>query len=320
MGVPKSGPDYGLITEKGLMGVFRQEHEMILGKGWMGDIAMRTTSTQETETYRWLGLTPAVREWIGSRKAKGLNDFEIKVTNRIFELTLPISVDDLRRDKINGLRPRISQMAQRAEEHWEKLISALDVDGSLAGSTSYDGQPFYSATHVSGKSGVQSNVYEHTVVDPLLPTREEMVDAIIKGIEQMYGQKDDQGEPLNGGASNFLIMVPVNYYGTAVGATTDKLVNAGSSNTLLTQRFSVDVVVNPRFPTVTAVQKFKIFRTDTPSAAPYIAQSEVDFKLSVIGEGSEEMFKNRRWLFGIEAIREAAYGQWSSAIEVTLAV
>ena len=49
MAVAKSGPDYGLITEKGLMGMFRQAHEKILGAGWADLIGMRTESTQETE-------------------------------------------------------------------------------------------------------------------------------------------------------------------------------------------------------------------------------------------------------------------------------
>ena len=316
MGVVRSGPDYSRITEKGLIGMFRQELEPIIGEGWASQIGMPSKSDQETETYRWLGMTPALREWVGGRQAKGMRVESYQITNKIFEATLDIPIDDLRRDKIDAIRPRLGDLAVRAKEHWEKLLTELIIANGLC----YDGQNFFDTDHVSGSSGTLQNDLDATDVPALnvstaaKATRDEMIGVITGLVEYIYGYKDDQGEPMNGGAKQFMFMVPVAQYAAAVGAVTDALTANGGSNTLIGQRFKVDVMPNPRLTTATEVY---LFRTDG-RAKPFILQSELDAMASVIGAGSEEEFKNRRWLFGVEAIRNAGYGLWQHAIRATL--
>ncbi len=316
MGVVRSGPDYSRITEKGLIGMFRQELEPIIGEGWASQIGMPSKSDQETETYRWLGMTPALREWVGGRQAKGMRVESYQITNKIFEATLDIPIDDLRRDKIDAIRPRLGDLAVRAKEHWEKLLTELIIANGLC----YDGQNFFDTDHVSGSSGTLQNDLDATDVPALnvstaaKATRDEMIGVITGLVEYIYGYKDDQGEPMNGGAKQFMLMVPVAQYAAAVGAVTDALTANGGSNTLIGQRFKVDVMPNPRLTTATEVY---LFRTDG-RAKPFILQSELDAMASVIGAGSEEEFKNRRWLFGVEAIRNAGYGLWQHAIRATL--
>lgn len=316
MGVVRSGPDYSRITEKGLIGMFRQELEPIIGEGWASQIGMPSKSDQETETYRWLGMTPALREWVGGRQAKGMRVESYQITNKIFEATLDIPIDDLRRDKIDAIRPRLGDLAVRAKEHWEKLLTELIIANGLC----YDGQNFFDTDHVSGSSGTLQNDLDGTDVPALnvstaaKATRDEMIGVITGLVEYIYGYKDDQGEPMNGGAKQFMFMVPVAQYAAAVGAVTDALTANGGTNTLIGQRFKVDVMPNPRLTTATEVY---LFRTDG-RAKPFILQSELDAMASVIGAGSEEEFKNRRWLFGVEAIRNAGYGLWQHAIRATL--
>ena len=317
MGVVRSGPDYSRITEKGLIGMFRQELEPIIGAGWASQVGMPSKSDQETETYRWLGMTPALREWVGGRQAKGMRVESYQITNKIFEATLDIPIDDLRRDKIDAIRPRLGDLAVRAKEHWEKLLTELIIANGLC----YDGQNFFDTDHASGSSGTLQNDLDGTDVPALSAvstaakaTRDEMIGVITGLVEYMYSYKDDQGEPMNGGAKQFMFMVPVAQYAAAVGAVTDALTANGGSNTLIGQRFKVDVMPNPRLTTATEVY---LFRTDG-RAKPFILQSELDAMASVIGAGSEEEFKNRRWLFGVEAIRAAGYGLWQHAIRATL--
>lgn len=316
MGSVIAGPDYGRITEKGILGVYRQEAEDILGSGWADRIGFRATSNQERETYRWLGMTPAVREWVGGRLAKGLRVEEYVLANKLFESTLAIPVDDLRRDKLGILRVRLGDMAMRVEQHWEKLLSELIESNGIC----YDGQNFFDTDHVSGSSGTLVNAVTNSHVPALdvttaaSPTREEMISVITGLVQHMYGFKDDQGEPMNGDAKEFLLMVPVNIFSAAVGAVTDSLTANGGTNTLIGQRFKVDVVPNPRLTSTTVIY---LFRTDV-RAKPFILQSEMEPTASVIGSGSEEEFKNRQWLFGVEAIRNVGYGLWQHALKATL--
>jgi phage major head subunit gpT-like protein len=316
MGSVIGGPDYSEITEKGLLGMYRQEFEDAIGAGWADAIGMRVKSNQETETYRWLGMTPALREWVGDRKAKGIAVKSYTLTNKLYEATLEIPVDDLRRDKISALRIRIADLARRAAQHWEKLITEAIVANGL----SYDGQNFFDTDHSEGASGTIINdvaaaqVSALNVTTAAAATREEMVDVIIGLIQHLYGFKDDAGEPMNGGARQFMLMVPVNQYGAAVAAVTDRLTSSGSTNPLIGQRFSVEVVVNPRLTSTTQIY---LFRTDS-SAKPFILQSELDNQASVIGAGSEEEFKFRRWLLGVEAIRTVGVGLYQHALRATL--
>jgi phage major head subunit gpT-like protein len=316
MGSVLAGGDYSKVTEKGILGMFRQEFEDVLGRGWSSQVGMLVSSNQETETYRWLGMTPALREWVGGRLKKGVRVEEFQISNRTFEATLGLPLDDLRRDKLGILRIRIGDLAARAAQHWESLLTTqLTTNG-----TCFDGQTFFSTAHVSGDSGTLSNdlaagaVAALNVTTAASPTRDEMVSAIIGVITEFYRMVDDQGEPMNGNARSFMVMVPVGMYGAAVGAISDQLGAAGGTNTLLRQRFNVDVVANPRLSSAT---EFYIFRTDA-RARPLIMQEELPVQSSVIGAGSEHEFKNREWLFGVETIRNAGYGLWQHAMRATL--
>ena len=56
------------------------------------------------------------------------------------------------------------------------------------------------------------------------PTPYEMALAILGVIQWFYTLLDDQGEPINGEARNFLAMVPVPFWGAAVAAMTSPTV------------------------------------------------------------------------------------------------
>jgi phage major head subunit gpT-like protein len=320
MSTYRSGPDYGLVTEKGLIGIFRQELETQKDAGWAMDIGMVSKSNQETETYRWLGMTPALRQWVGERHAKGVRVEALTITNQTFEATLEIGIDDIRRDKLGIIRTRIADLAKRANEHWEKLISSAIEDNTTG--AAYDGQDFFDTDHSSGSSGTQVNAVSVTQVPELdvttaaAPTVEEFRDALLGMIEHFYTFVDDQGEPINGGANEFLCMVPPKYMGAALGAVSNTLTNSGSTNTLANAGFKIKVVVNPRLTTLSAADQFCLFRTGQ-RVKPFILQTEVEPRTSVIGAGSEEEFKNRRWLFGVEACRAVGYGLWQSALRAT---
>jgi hypothetical protein len=79
--------------------------------------------------------------------------------------------------------------------------------------------------------------------------------------------------------------------------------------------YNFDVVLNPNL--TTATDKVYLFRTDA-KLNPFILQEETAPKVTVIGAGSEEEFKNRRHLFGTERIANAGYGLWQYAMKGTL--
>lgn len=303
------------LSSRAIIGGFYNRLELMTAASWIGGISMEFQSDQESETYKWLGMSPAMREWIGGRQAKGLRSEGITITNKLFEVTLEVPVDWMRRDKTGQIEVRVAEMAGRAVTHWQKLLSE-----QIAGAESavcYDGQYFFDTDHSQGSSGSQSNdiTVDISAVPAVLhgtatsPSPEELRAMVFAGVQQMLGLKDDQGEPMNEMARSFLVMVPVPWF-TAAAAALKNPVVGGDSNTLNSlDGFTFELAVNPR---LTWTDKLSVFRTDS-STKPFIRQEEFGVQIDAIAEGSELEFKERMHHYGISASRNVGLGYWQQA-------
>jgi phage major head subunit gpT-like protein len=81
---------------------------------WAPRISVEIPSSRETEELAWLGQVPMMRRWIGGRKETTLNKYTLTVRNHPYETTLPISTDDLRRDKTGQIRQRRDALERTA--------------------------------------------------------------------------------------------------------------------------------------------------------------------------------------------------------------
>lgn len=313
------------LSSRAIIGEFYRTLEQDAGQSWISAVSMLFQSDQETETYKWLGQSPVMREWIGGRQAKGFRENGITIANKHFEATLEVLISELRRDKTGQLLVRVRELAERTNAHWASLLSSLIQNG--ASSLCYDGQYFFDTDHVEGKSGAQSNAISVHLPDLPIPADEKgsvtepsvrvIKTAILRGVRQIIGFKDDQGEPMNENARGFLVMVPTSLMDVANAALNNAVLSGAETNDLAaTRNFSINYVVNPR---LIWTDKFAIFRTDG-SVAPFIRQEETPVALNAIAEGSEEEFKNQRHLYGVDAWRNVGYGYWQKACLITLTV
>lgn len=304
------------LSSRAIIGTFYEALETNAGSSWVDPLSMQFTSDQESETYKWLGTSPAMREWIGGRLAKGLRENGVTVANKKFEATLEIPVDWIRRDKTGQIMVRVNELARRANAHWAMLLSTLILNGAAA--VCYDGQYFFDTDHAEGDSGAQSNSISYDVTTTTAPTSAEFQSAILTAVQQLYGLVDDQGQPMNEDASSFTVMVPVSFLqaaGAALGVTvlgnTSNLIQAVGS----LGGFNVKLAVNPRLSSWTT--KFAVFRDDG-MVSPFIRQEETGIEISAIAEGSELEFTNDVHQYGIKAMRNVGYGYWQKACLVTL--
>jgi len=314
--------DQSGLSSRAIIGLFYEILEASKDLAWPFRVGMEFTSDQESETYKWLGSSPMMREWIGGRLAKSLRENGITITNKEFEATLEIATKDLRRDKTGQIKIRIGEMADRTNQHWASLLSTIIKNGGAT--VCYDNQYFFDNDHSEGDSGTLSNLLtvsdysDLNVTTPANPTADELIKVILKLVQHMYSLKDDRGEPLNENARKFMLMVPVNMWAAAMQACTKNLISTGTGaidNPLLgNDGFSIEPVSNPRFTTTTELY---LFRADG-RAKPFILQNEVDVQIDAIAEGSEEEFKNKRHLYGVSASRNVGYGLWQQAIKATL--
>lgn len=331
------------LSSRDIIGQFFEALEAATGSTWIPRVSMLFPSNQQFENYKWLGFSPALRRWIGERQAKGLRVNGVTIENLLYEGTLGIDVDDIRRDKTGQIKIRIGEQVDEAISHWATLLTSLVEAAESA--ACYDGQFFFDTDHQEGDSPTQSNdlaagdYSELNVTTPTNPTANELSDVIMKMIQHMYTFKNDQNRPMNAFAKQFLVMVPVSFFGAAQQAIFSKnLETAGGVRNnplsgLLERGWALDVEANPELSWTT---KLAVFRTDG-RAKPFIRQAEIlgdsgasgaapsatqgeslGIQVQSIAEGSEEEFKNNRWLFGIKASRNVGYGYWQHGVLATL--
>jgi phage major head subunit gpT-like protein len=302
------------LSSRAIIGEFYKTLEQDMGQSWVNGVSRLFTSDQESETYKWLGMAPAMREWVGGRNPRGFRENGITITNKKFEATLEVLVDEIRRDKTAQVMTRVRELAERANSHWASLLSALMIAGE--NTNCYDGQYFFDTDHAEGDSGTQSNDISNDITTTTAPTADEMQSSILLATQAILGFKDDVGEPMNENAREFLVMVPVPYLKAAAGALGATVVNQSSN---LVQAvgsvggFRYTLAVNAR---LTWTTKFAVLRTDGAVSA-FIRQEEDAIKMTAIGEGSEEEFKNDRHLYGVKAMRNVGFGYWQKACLVT---
>jgi phage major head subunit gpT-like protein len=307
-------PGASSLSSRAIIGEFYKTLEQDMGASWVSGIARQFDSDQESETYKWLGMAPAMREWIGGRQAKGFRANGVTIPNIKFEATLEVLLEEMERDKTGQVMTRVRELAERANSHWASLLSALIIAGEST--ACYDGQYFFDTDHAEGDSGTQSNDITNDITTTTAPTADEMQSSILLATQAILGFKDDVGEPMNEGAREFLVMAPVPYLKACAGALGATVVNQSSN---LVQAvgsvggFSYRLAINPR---LTWTTKLAVFRTDGAVSA-LIRQEEQAIKMTALTEGSDEEFKNERHLYGVKARRNVGYGYWQKACLVT---
>jgi len=303
------------LGSRAIIGEFYNALEQDIGNSWIPGVTNLFESNQESETYRWLCMTPAMREWIGGRQAKGFKIDGITIQNKLFEATLEILIDDIRRDKTGQILARVRELATRANAHWAKLVTAL----LLAGPTTvcYDGAFFFDTLHItdSGPAGAQSNKLAPTKAGAI-PTAGEMETAILTAVEQIISFVDDQGEPSNENAREFLVQVGPQLFQPAAAALKNPIIIDGGTsrtNTIVNVGgYGFDLAVNARL--IGQGNIFYVFRTDAQTRG-IIRQEEVPLTVDAIAEGSELEFRERKHQYGVTAIRNVGFGYWQRVVQ-----
>ena len=309
---------YELITSRTVVGMYYERLAALANIGWVDKVSNYFTSDQASEQYAWLGMPPALREWIGGRHAKTLREDGQIVTNKHYEATIDFLLKDLRRDKTGQVQARIGEFAQRGFSHFASLLSTDIINAEST--VCYDGQYFFDTDHSEGSSGTQSNDIT-TDISALpaqvhgsvtVPSPEEMQQAIQKSITTMLGFKDDQGEPLNEDAMQFLVMVPNGLANPARSALST--LRQSGPGTVDMDGYDISMAINPRLTSSGSwTDKFATFRADG-SVKPLIRQEETSPALKVKDENSEYAFDNDAVQIGIDTWRGTGYGRWQGSV------
>jgi len=299
----------GLLT-KGLRSEFFARYDA--AGTFYQDLATRIQSNTDSESYKWLGSVPRMREWGTGRVARGLNTESYSVENLKYESTLEVDRDEIADDKTGQIRVRIGELAVRAASHKDYLISQLLINGSTAGFNSYDGVTFFNDAHISAASGSQDNKLTATAVDPNNPTTEEFKTALTKAIGAMLAFKDDQGDPMSISGTGLVCIVPTPMYLRALEAVSATL----TSNTTNVLQGAARIIA---FPWLADASKWYLLKTDGV-IRPLIFQDREPVEFTALTEESEEGFRREKFLYGVRARYRLAYGYWQFAVRMDFVV
>jgi phage major head subunit gpT-like protein len=270
-------------------------------------LATRIPSTSESETYKFLGQTPQMREWGTGRVAKGLRTESYTVANLKYEATLEVDRDELSDAQLPQIMVRVRELADRAASHKDYLISQLLINGITTGFNSYDGLSFFNDAHTFGDSGNQDNKLAPGATAPDAPTVAECSLALKQAVSAMMQFKDDRGEVLPISLTGMVIACHPTPYLTWLETVTSKLVS--NSDNILT-KFTFDVIP---VPWLTDVSAWYLLKTDG-HVGPFIFQDREPIELKDLTGDSDAGFMREVYLYGVRARYRLTYGEWRNAI------
>lgn len=317
-----------IITERSVVGMFFERLQQNAQNALIESICTPVIeSDQDSEDYAWLGMVPQMTQMSGEKKYSQLHDQAWVVRNVDYQAGIAIPKKHILYDKTSQVMIRVNELADKTTSHWWSLVAPLLVAGEAA--PCYDGQYFFDTDHSEGKSGSQSNDITHDVTTTTDPTATEMIDAILEGVESILGFKDDQGEYVNEGMTEFVVVTGKSFIRNGLKALSQSQIangNASESNILLEQdSFRFRVVASPR---LSWTDRFAVINTQG-TQKPFIRQQRVPSNpapgynmdgllLETLWLDSEHCKKNNECLVSVETERAAAYGDWKKACLVTL--
>ena len=317
---------YGL-EKAGVDGQFFASYEAALPGSLIESLCFKTTSNHDKETLDWIEAAPSMEKFTGHLNIKELLGSTYSIKNVEYKAAIEILKRSLRRGGVGAQwQVRVSDMARKAAELVQSLMTTSIEAGHTTGGECYDGQYFFDSDHSTGSSGSLRNILTSSqypvlnVATAASPTPYEMAQAIMTGIGHFYTFKDSNGDPINGGAKNFLVMVPVagTFWTSAQQA---KVLGLLANTTSVVQNpvnsltdFNFTVMANPR---MTWTTDFAIFRTDGV-LKPFILQEEQPLETDMLLEGSDTSFKEGKYLYKCEWSGGLGYGLWQHAIRLTL--
>jgi hypothetical protein len=309
------------LGDRALLGLFRQTLQSVPIGPLRQALCLHVDTKNSSERLSMLGMPPAMREWIGGRQARELRRDEITVELKKYEDTLEFALEDLDYDNTGQLVERIREFGQKAEDHWASLIIAKLLLATAE--TGYDNQYFFDTDHSHGDSGTMLNllaaaqVTELNVATAAAPTADEAASALLGAVEYMASYLDDQGEPCNEMARNFMVVGPINLMNAFDLAISKNLLNTATGahdNPIKALKYSFSTFFTPR---LTGTTVFYVFRTDA-STKSFITMDRGGVTDSMKGRDSDFCFDNDAVQIGIKAERALTYGEFRDAVHCTL--
>lgn len=263
-------------------------------------VAMTVHSTGSEENYVWLQDFPNMREWIGERAVKELEESGYSIKNKDFEMTVKVPRKTIEDDKQGIYGPSMERMGEAAQQWPDSEVFPLLYEGFKR--VCYDGVSFFNSAHPVG-----ANTVSNTSKKPL------SVDSYKEARALMMSLTSDSGNPLN--IIPDLLVVPPQLEEAARRILKSDHITIGGVTETNPWKDSADYLVVPRL--AAHPKKWFLLQTDGV-LRPLIWQlrKEPDFQ-AITSPEAETVFNTNNYLFGSYGRGNSGYGFWQQAFGST---
>ncbi|MEE9117853.1 MAG: Mu-like prophage major head subunit gpT family protein [Calditrichia bacterium] len=268
------------------------------------EFTMSINSTTDQETYGWLGNTPAAREWIDERHAKGLAESSYTLVNADYEATIAVDRNALDDDRYGQVKIRVNQLGLEAKRYYDVLATATIETGNAT--NCYDGQFFFDTDHVEDENVTsQSN-------SPAAAAGFVFAAAGIKTVVSAM-KKFTDGKNKLAGIMPTHVMVPTDLEFTARQLLDPAAVSVTTSPAEAVLKGYLKIIVNP-YLTNGGVNSVWYMMDLSKSTKPFIFQNrKAPMFTALDNPDSTELFMRKKIYYGIDFRCAFGYGDWRQA-------
>ena len=117
-------------------------------------LTMEVPSSSRDQEYGWLGQAPGMREWVGERVYRGIQEHGYSIRNKKYESSIQVPRDKIEDDEYGVYSPMFNELGRSAAAHpCELVFGALKAGFETS---CFDGQYFFDTDHPI-EGGVASN-------------------------------------------------------------------------------------------------------------------------------------------------------------------
>lgn len=266
------------------------------------DFVLEIESTGARETITIPEGIGELAEWIGPRQIDTPIRWVETIENKDWQKTLGVPVNAYKDDQLGIYKAQAEMLGVAAATHPDSLLAQAIFAGFT--NTGYDNKAFFASDHpIDG--GTQSNVETGALSSTTYRS----------ALAKLQSMKDYFGKPLRIGSMGAKIVLMVGPGNRATGATivSAPTLASGASNP---DYQSAELVVNEYFTGDYA--NYWCLLVKAAPVRPFILQMREKPSLVTISDPtSEEVFKNKRVLHGVQGRWNLGYGFYQLAVGST---
>lgn len=255
-------------------------------------LAMRTTSTQATELYKWLGSIPGMKEFLGEANINNLASHGFQIVNKEFDNVVAIPQADVERDSYGVYNPLFSAMGLAARQHKDELLAEVMVNGF--DEVCYTGKAFFAADHEPQKGGKK---FSNKATKKFSQANFRTARTNIKS------RLNAKGRAMNLGIDLMLVVSPKNEDAARETLLADRNANGATNTDKGTAKLEV-------WPQLAGLNEDAWFLLEAGMPVkPFIVQVEKDTSFAALtNPDSEHVMTKHEFLYGAYGRYNAGYG------------